>query len=147
MIQDLTALFTRDLNKLAQELEKYPNEESIWMVRPEIINPAGNLCLHLVGNLNFYVGTTLGHTGYARDREAEFSSRDVPKAQLVSMTLETARMIERVLPALTPAMLESTYPLEVFGAPMKTGFFMLHLYGHLNWHRGQINYHRRLLSV
>ncbi len=147
MIDDLITLFTRDLKKLAQELEKYPNEESLWVVQPEIINPAGNLCLHVVGNLSFYIGTTLGQTGYVRDREAEFSNRNVPKVQLVSMTLETASMIERVLPALTPAMLESTYPLEVFGAPMKTGFFVLHLYGHLNWHLGQINYHRRLLSV
>ncbi len=147
MIDDLTSLFARDLNKLAQELEKYPNEESLWVVQPEIINPAGNLCLHIVGNLNHFIGTTLGQTGYVRDREAEFSVRGVPKAQLVTMTLQTASMIERVLPGLTPAMLESTYPLEVFGAPMKTGFFLLHMYGHLNWHRGQINYHRRLLSV
>jgi hypothetical protein len=147
MIDDLTALFTRDLNKLAQELEKYPNEESLWVVRPEIINPAGNLCLHLVGNLNHFIGTTLGQTGYVRDRDTEFSSRNIPKAQLVTMTLQTASMIERILPALTTTMLESTYPLEVFGAPMKTGFFLIHMYGHLNWHLGQINYHRRLLSV
>ncbi len=147
MIDDLTSLFTRDLKKLAQELEKYPSEESLWVVQPEIINPAGNLCLHIVGNLNHFIGTTLGQTGYERDREAEFSSRNVPKSQLVNLTLETASMIERVLPTLTPTMLESTYPLEVFGEPMKTGFFLIHMYGHLNWHRGQINYHRRLLSV
>jgi hypothetical protein len=147
MIQDLTSLFTRDLKKLAQEIELYPSEESLWVVQPEIINPAGNLCLHLVGNLNHFIGATLGQTGYERDREAEFSSRNVPKSQLVNLTLQTASMIEHVLPTLTPTMLESTYPLEVFGAPMKTGFFLIHMYGHLNWHLGQINYHRRLLSV
>lgn len=146
MIHELTTLYVRDLKKLAQELELYPSEESFWVVQPEIINPAGNLCLHLVGNLNHFIGTTLGHTGYTRNREAEFSVRDVPKAQLVSMTLETATMIERVLPNLKPDMLESTYPLEPFGAPITTGFFLLHLYGHLNWHLGQVNYHRRLLA-
>ena len=39
-----------------------------------------------------------------------------------------------------------TYPIEVFGQPMTTGYFLTHLATHLNYHLGQINYHRRLVA-
>jgi hypothetical protein len=41
-----------------------------------ISNSAGNLCLHLIGNLNHFIGATLGNTGYVRNREQEFSSKE-----------------------------------------------------------------------
>ncbi len=78
MIQNLTTLFTRDLNKLRDEISKCPDEQSIWAVRGEIANSAGNLCLHLVGNLNHFIGAVLGGNGYVRDRDAEFSLKNIP---------------------------------------------------------------------
>jgi uncharacterized damage-inducible protein DinB len=146
MTDSLIALFQRDLAKLVNELEAYPNEESLWVVAHDIKNSAGNLALHLVGNLNQFIGVVLGGTAYQRNREAEFASKNVAKAELISVVQATSSMIESVLKDTNVFALEQPYPQEVLGYPMTTSYFLLHLYGHLNWHLGQINYHRRLTA-
>jgi hypothetical protein len=146
MTQDLIKLYQRDLAKLVVELEAYPTEDSLWLVVPEIKNPAGNLALHLIGNLNQYIGVDLGGTDYQRDRNAEFNSKNVPRAEMIRLVHHTSIMIEKVLGSLELATLEQVFRKEVLGYPMTTGYFLLHLYGHLNWHLGQINYHRRLIA-
>ena len=145
MTEHLMALFKRDLEKLVTELEAYTDESKLWVRAGEIKNPAGNLVLHLHGNLNHFVGKILGKLEFVRDREAEFSRSDVPRAELIAMVRATSGMLETVLPALNPEDLEKPYPLEVLGYPMTSGYFLIHLYGHLNWHLGQVNYHRRLV--
>ncbi len=146
MTQDLNKLYQRDLAKLVVELEAYPSEASLWLVVREIKNPAGNLALHLVGNLNQFIGVDLGGTDYKRDRDAEFNGKDVPRAELIAMVKATSSMIETVLSGLDSLELEQIFPKEVLGDQMTTQYFLLHLYGHLNWHLGQINYHRRLTA-
>lgn len=59
---------------------------------------------------------------------------------------ETAEMLKRVLGELNPDNLPKTYPTSVFPKKMTIYSFLLHLYGHMNYHIGQINYHRRLLQ-
>ncbi len=144
MTADLSQLFKRDLEKTIRELEAYPSEASLWAVAPGITNSAGNLTLHIVGNLNQFIGVDLGGTSFVRNREAEFASKDVPRSELVAQLEATITTIESVLPRLEAAQLEAIFPKELFGKPMTTGFFLLHLYGHLSYHLGQINYHRRL---
>ncbi len=146
MTQNLIKLFQRDLAKLVVELEAYPSEGSLWRVAPEIKNPAGNLALHLVGNLNQFIGVDLGGTDFKRDRDAEFNSTNVSRAEIIQAIHHTSIMIEKVLSHLDQTRLEQLFPEEVLGYPMTTGYFLLHLYGHLNWHLGQINYHRRLVA-
>jgi hypothetical protein len=143
MTEHLLALFKRDLEKLVLELEAYTDESDLWKLAGEIKNSPGNLILHLHGNLNHYVGKILGNLEFVRDRESEFSRSDVPRAELIAMVRATSAMLETVLPSLED--LEKSYPLEVLGYPMSSGYFLIHLYGHLNWHLGQINYHRRLV--
>jgi DinB superfamily len=145
MTEHLLALFKRDLEKLVLELEAYSDASKLWVLAGEIKNPAGNLVLHLHGNLNHFVGKVLGKLEFVRDREAEFSRTDVPRAELIAMVRATSAMLETVLPSLSPEDLEQPYPLEVLGYPMTIGYFLIHLYGHLNWHLGQVNYHRRLV--
>ena len=48
--------FNRDLKRLHKEIEAYTDEAVLWQKAEGISNPAGNLCLHLVGNLNEYIG-------------------------------------------------------------------------------------------
>ncbi len=145
MTAELLKLFKRDLEKLITEIEAYPSEESIWLVTGEIKNSAGNLVLHLIGNLNHFIGTKLGNTDFVRDRDAEFAVRDVPRAELIGKLHDTMAVLETTLPTLDTAALEATFPLEVLGYPMTTGYFLIHLYGHLSYHLGQVNYHRRLV--
>jgi uncharacterized damage-inducible protein DinB len=146
IVQDMSELFQKDLKRLSDEIALFHDASNLWMTAGSVANSAGNLCLHLNGNLNHFVGAILGNTGYVREREKEFEARHVSVDRLVSMTLETAGVVKSTLDQLTSASLEQKYPIEVFGQPMTTGYFLLHLYGHLNYHLGQINYLRRILE-
>lgn len=147
MIEALKPLYNRDLNKLRIEIESYHNESAIWIIDKDISNSAGNLCLHLVGNLSHFVGAILGNSGYVRNRELEFSLKDIPRAELIKQIEATLEIVVKSLDQLTEKDLEKVYPLEALGYPMTTEYFLIHLFGHLSYHLGQINYHRRLLDV
>lgn len=142
----LTELYERDLNKLKEEIELYSDEADLWKVGGDIVNPAGNLCLHLCGNLKHFFGAVLDGTGYVRDRDAEFSTKNVAKSELLQGIDEARSIVLATLGKLTDEDFAKTYPIEVFGKPITTGFFLTHLATHLNWHLGHINYHRRLLA-
>lgn len=144
--ESLQTLFIRDLNKLAEELKQYPNEESLWRVEHGIANSGGNLCLHLCGNLQHFIGTILGNTGYVRNRDAEFSEKNIARQSLLEEIDRTKQEIEKTLPTLQHDQLHANYPVEVFGKPMTTLYFLMHLSAHLGYHLGQVNYHRRLVG-
>ena len=145
LIETLKSLFNRDLNKLKVEIESYQNESQIWAIDKNIANSGGNLCLHLIGNINTYIGAEIGKTAYIRNRPLEFSTKDIPKAELIKMINETIIVVNNALDSLTEADLEQTYPQIVFEKEMTTGYFLVHLSTHLSYHLGQINYHRRLI--
>lgn len=139
-------LFTRDLKRLSQQIDSYQDEDKLWEIAPGISNSAGNLCLHLIGNLNTYIGLHLGGTGYIRDRAAEFSVKYVARTELLASLDQTSIMINEALSTLSDSQLENLYPADVLGYPMTIHYFLVHLSGHLNYHLGQIDYHRRLLT-
>jgi len=145
LIETLKSLFNRDLNKLKVEIESYQNESQIWAIDKNISNSAGNLCLHLIGNINTYIGAEIGKTGYVRDRPLEFSLKDIPKSELINKIEKTILVVNETLDSLTENDLEAVYPQIVFEKEMTTGFFLVHLSTHLAYHLGQINYHRRLI--
>ncbi len=145
MTKDLIVLFERDLKKLSQEIAAYPNDESLWQATGDIKNSAGNLCLHLNGNLNHFIGTQIGKTAYVRNREAEFSTRSGTRQELTGATMQTREVVTEVLKNISEQKLTETYPEEVLGYSMTHSYFLIHLYGHLNYHLGQINYHRRMI--
>ena len=139
-------LLDRDLNKLKQEINAYPDESKMWIIDKEIKNSAGNLCLHIVGNLQHFIGAVLGNTGYVRTRDSEFSAANIPRSELLGSIDKTLEVIKNVIDELTEEKLSETYPIDVFKKKMSTTFFLIHLISHLNYHLGQINYHRRLLT-
>jgi uncharacterized damage-inducible protein DinB len=144
--QVLKTIFNRDLTKLRTEIASYKQEANLWKIEKDIANPAGNLCLHLVGNLNTYIGAILGNSGYIRNRDLEFSARDIPKEELLRKIDETIKVVERVLDTLTPDQLKEEYPQLVLAEKTTTEFFLVHLATHLTYHLGQVNYHRRLID-
>ncbi|MCJ8152820.1 DinB family protein [Chryseobacterium sp. SSA4.19] len=145
--ESLKFLYARDLNKLKTEIETYQNEKKLWKINKNISNSAGNLCLHLIGNLNTYIGAQLGHSGYIRQRDLEFSLKDIPRTELIEQVEKTINMVNFTLEKLSAEDLEKEYPAEPLGYPMTIEYFLIHLFGHLNYHVGQINYHRRLLDL
>ena len=147
MIQTLLQLFNRDLEKLKTEITSFKDEKKIWEISGEVKNSAGNLCLHLCGNLQHFIGTVLGNSGYVRNRDAEFSKKDVPIRELVAEIELTTKIVEKTLKKLKEEELTKTFPINVFGYEMTTGYFLTHLTSHLNYHLGQINYLRRLIET
>ena len=146
LTETLQKLYDRDLSKLKEEIGLYPDEASLWKTDGEIANSAGNLTLHLIGNLRHFFGAVLGETGYVRDRDKEFSDTGVSRADLITGIDQAAADVNATLEKLTADDLAKTYPIEVFGHLMTTEYFLVHLATHLNYHLGQINYHRRLLG-
>lgn len=150
LIETLKDLYARDLKKLKTEIESYRNETAMWKISGEIPNSGGNLALHLIGNLKSFIGANLGDSGYVRQRDLEFSNKDTPRAELLQMIDETADVVAATLDKLTTEQLEQVYPIVVFAdrtEPMTTLWFLVHLATHLNYHLGQINYHRRLFDA
>ncbi len=147
MTESLKSIFERDLKQLKLEIGLYQQESNLWLTKKGISNAAGNLCLHLIGNLSHFIGAQLGHTGYVRNRPLEFSDKDVPRASLLESIDQVMAMTGKTLDGLDDAELEKNYPLVVFEKEMTTGYFLIHLSTHLSYHLGQINYHRRLIDV
>src|ERR1019366_1780482 len=128
------------------ELLAYPDEKAMWDVPKGLPNSAGNLALHLVGNLRFFIGAQLSATGYVRDRDAEFAKKGVPRAELVRSIETAADEVTRALATLDAAQLDKPFPVEVGGNRINTGLFLQHLASHLAYHLGQVDYHRRVVT-
>jgi hypothetical protein len=143
---ELAALYRRDLPRLLQQLEAI-DDQYLWSVVPGVTNSAGNLMLHLNGNLREFVGRQIGGVDYARDRAREFAATDVPRADLVADLTGLATLIPGVLERLTEERWDDVFPEQVLpGGPITNRQFVIHLYGHLNYHLGQIDYLRRALT-
>jgi hypothetical protein len=146
ILETLIKLFDRDLQKLEEEINLYQSEEAIWKTAGEIKNPAGNLCLHLCGNLQHYIGKNLGQTNYVRNRDNEFAAKGISKVELIAEIQKTKQTVHDALETLKPSVLETEYVEKVYDFPMTTAYFLIHLTAHFSYHLGQINYHRRLLQ-
>lgn len=142
----LITLFERDLNKLTEEITQYPDDSSLWVVKDGIKNSGGNLCLHCTGSLQHFIGAVLGDSGYIRNREAEFNLKNISKHKLLN-EIENAKVaVKDALEQTSKKELEKNYPLPINGETVTTEYLLLHMLTHLNYHIGQITYHRRLLG-
>ena len=145
-LKSLSYLFNRDLERLITELKAYQNEKDLWRLKGDILITPGNLALHLVGNLNHFVGHVIGKTDYQRKRDLEFSSKPIPLTEILNQIEETQKVVHHSLENMSVELLEKEYPIQVFGVPYTYASMLIHLSGHLNYHLGQINYHRRLVN-
>ncbi len=146
LIKYIDKIIERDLSKLEVEITLYPSEELIWKVDGQIKNTAGNLCLHLCGNLQHYIGAVLGKTNYIRNRDNEFAVKGITQSELIAEIQRTKKAVKSTLEKVNSSVLLQEYPEKVFDHSMTTSYFLIHLTAHLGYHLGQINYHRRLLS-
>jgi len=147
MVEILTKLYLKELEKLKTEITSYKKEENLWKISGEILNSAGNLCLHLCGNLQHFVGAVLGNSGYVRKRDEEFSKKNVPIRELVAEMDLTIEAVRNTFAKLKEDDLQKTYPINVFGYEMTTEYLLTNMATHLSYHLGQINYHRRLTDL
>lgn len=145
-LDGIRRVLLRDLASLAAQLAAYPDDASLWREAPGISNPGGTLALHLAGNLRHFVGAQLGGTAYVRDREAEFARRTRSRADLVAEVAAARADVEDTLRRLAPDDLARAFPIPIGGATLATEQVLVHLAGHLAYHLGQLDYHRRLVT-
>jgi uncharacterized damage-inducible protein DinB len=143
----LAALFRRDLTRLAQELRAFPDDGPLWVKPPGINNSIGTLVLHLEANLRDYIGLQLGGVPYTRERDREFSQTGFSVDDLRARLDSLASTIPEILAGLSEADLGGLYPKKGWSSPVAMAQFLIHLHGHLNYHLGQIDYLRRILTA
>ncbi len=142
----LTEIFETELNKLKTEINLYKDEKNLWVVKGDISNSAGNLCLHLLGNVSHFIGHLVGGTGYERNRPAEFSNKDVPREELNDSIDALIGVVKKSLPKLNDSDMNNTFPDKIGGKIREYGFALIHITNHFDYHLGQINYHRRIIE-
>jgi uncharacterized damage-inducible protein DinB len=145
-VEDLRRMILRDVSSLRDELMAYESDAQVWKILPGTRNSAGTLVLHLVGNVQHFFGAVLGRTGYVRDRDAEFSRRDVPRAELAAEVDRAVAAAHEGLAALREEDVERPYPGELAGHTWPSGLLLFHMATHLTYHLGQIDYHRRVVT-
>jgi hypothetical protein len=146
VIDDVRRLMVRELEAFAREVELFPDDSSLWRTLPGLTNSAGNLALHVCGNLRHFVGAVLGGTGYVRDRPAEFATRAGRRADVARQLRETAEVVAGALTHVPESALAAPYPEPHDGVQLPCGRFLMHLCVHLAFHLGQAGYLRRALT-
>ena len=143
---DLAEFYERDICKLIEEVNLFNNEEDLWRVQGSVKNSCGNLALHIIGGLNYLIGTTLAHTGYIRNRDQEFIRKRVARKDVVAQLGELIPMINKTVNAFTPEEMEAEYPIFFDKPNTSVSYVLIQLLLHLNYHLGQVNYLRRVLE-
>jgi hypothetical protein len=142
----LANFYERDIRKLIDEVNAFSNEEHLWQIEGSVKNSCGNLVLHIIGGLNFLIGTNLAHTGYVRNRDQEFIQKGSKRNDLVAQLEALIPMITGTLKALTRERMEEEYPMMFDDVKRPNSYVLLHLSLHLNYHLGPVNYLRRILE-
>ena len=141
----LVSFYERDLRKVIEELNQFKNEADLWRTQGSVKNSSGNLVLHLIGGMNYHIGANMGHTGYVRDREQEFSRKGVERKVLVDQLETLMAMIGKTVNAMPPEDMEAEYPMVFDGEKRTNSYMLVQLLTHLNYHLGQVNYLRRII--
>jgi hypothetical protein len=147
MCDNFQEIFQRELMKLETEINSFRDETLIWKVQGNLKNSAGNLCLHLCGNLQHFIGSVLGNSGYIRNRDAEFSSKNISKQKLIEEIMNARNAIKNTFMKISDDDLPKIFKQDFLGKEVSTSYFLVHLISHFDYHLGQINYLRRVLET
>lgn len=140
------AVMLRDLAAVRAELAAYDTDEQLWELPAGLPNPAGSLALHLAGNIQHFIGAALGGTDYVRDRDGEFGRRGVSRQELDEQLAAAHQVVDQVLAGITDDQLAAPFPVALGGVTLRTDVALAHLAGHLTYHLGQLDYHRRVVT-
>src|SRR6478752_5361425 len=145
ILDDIGTLLRRELEGLEREIALFPDDHVLWATRQGITNSAGNLALHIAGNLQHFIGHELGGHPYRRDREREFGFRNGSRADVIEEVRRAQAIVGEVLPRLTADHLAATFDAHA-GVAVPAQRFLLHLCTHTAFHVGQVGYLRRILT-
>jgi len=143
-MNNIQKLYISELDALAKEISLYREEKNLWILTGDIKNSPGNLCLHIIGNLKHFWGNIIGGTGYVRERDKEFSDKNISRDELIKGIEETKIVLNNIFENLSDEDQQKPYPEDFFGKGSNVAFVTARLISHLSYHLGQINYHRRI---
>lgn len=146
MNSDFTTILSQGIDKIISELNQYENETDIWKIDGDIKNSAGNLALHLTGSINYFIGAVMSDNGFVRNRDAEFSDKNISREQMISELIKSKTMMEEFISKQDTDFYTAIFPLQTFGENRSNHYALMIMAVHLNYHLGQINYHRRLIG-
>jgi uncharacterized damage-inducible protein DinB len=137
-LKEAESRFKQYLSRILRSLDEMSDEE-IWWRPNEASNSAGNLVLHLSGNVRQWIVSGLGGAADVRKRDLEFAERGpVPRRELVARLRRTVGEARRILRRLTAADLKRKHIIQGFHV---TGIEAVsHVYEHFSHHAGQIIY-------
>jgi uncharacterized damage-inducible protein DinB len=137
---EASRLFLRDdyVPKLLHCVEQL-SEEDLWWRPNEVSNSAGNLILHLCGNLRQWIVSSVGGVQFTRNRAAEFAERGpIPKATLVAHLRQVVQEVDDVLSRVTDAQLLTHLKIQKYDVTTMQAIY--HVIEHFSYHLGQILY-------
>jgi len=139
----LSNFYERDFRKLIEEVNLFENEENLWRTQGSVKNSGGNLVLHIIGGMNYLIGTQLAQTGYIRNRDQEFIIKGVDRKELIAQLEELIPLVNNTLKTVA---MEKEYPIKFDDEIRSNAYVLFQLSLHLNYHLGQVNYLRRILE-
>jgi len=132
------------LPKLLHCVERM-SDEDLWWRPNEVSNSAGNLILHLCGNMRQWIVSSIGRVEFNRDRDAEFAARGpVPKQQLVASLKQTLEEVDGVLASLKSERLLERFKVQKYETSTLQAVY--HVVEHFGYHLGQILYIYKMRS-
>jgi uncharacterized damage-inducible protein DinB len=147
---DLAKMFRKDARV---GLEKYLpqivrclqllSEKEIWWRPNDASNAAGNIVLHLCGNLRQWIISGLGGARDARQRDTEFSERGpIPRRTLIRQLKTTVEETCQIIDRISAEKLSQDFPIQ--GYRVSGLVAITHVYEHFAYHAGQIAYLTKL---
>jgi len=136
--------YAQRVHALAERL----SEEQFWKKPYPYGNSFGHLTLHLIGNLNYYIGAQIADTGYVRDREREFTDDSRPtKVEVLRRLDETVDMVIATLEAQSAESWSKAYHAANLSDYIQDRFSsFLRCATHFHHHVGQMIYLEKELS-
>jgi len=131
-------LYDESLPRIRKCLAEMTVDE-IWARPNEQTVSAGNLVLHLAGNVRQYIIATLGGVADVRERQKEFDEKGpMATADLLDRLEKAMAEVSVVLDRIDPSTLLQTHRVQGF---VESGLSILvHVVEHFSYHTGQIAY-------
>jgi len=120
-------------------------DDQVWWRPNPASNSAGNLMLHLNGNLRQWIVASFNGLEDARNRPAEFNETgSIPASALLTMLGETMQEASDVLSRLTEADLLARYEIQGYNVSGLEAVYQV--VEHFGLHYGQILYIAKALT-
>jgi uncharacterized damage-inducible protein DinB len=118
-------------------------DEEIWWRPNTASNAAGNIVLHLSGNVRQWIVSGLGGAKDVRDRDKEFAERGpMPRQELIARLKDTIADACQVIDTMAAEALSREFDIQGYRV---TGLAAVaHVCEHFSYHTGQIIYLTKL---